>query len=127
MPDLNPACNSDHFHCDRYPDDWEDISDRIRFDRADGRCECEGQCGDVHPDGRCRAEHGEPHPVTGSEVVLTVAHWPDDNPQNTDAENLHAMCQRCHLNLDAGKHARSARYGRHHDGAHQLNLDLIHA
>jgi len=110
-----------------YPDDWDDISDRIRFGRAGGRCECEGQCGHVHPDGRCRAEHGELHPATGSEVVLTVAHWPDDDPQNTDPENLHAMCQRCHLSVDAGKHAQKVKYGRHHNREHQLELNLDHA
>lgn len=30
---------------DRYPADWRDISHRIRFDRAGGRCECDGRCG----------------------------------------------------------------------------------
>lgn len=30
---------------DRYPDDWEEISRRIRFERAKGRCE---QCGLAH-------------------------------------------------------------------------------
>lgn len=115
------------FDRSRYPDDWEDISERIRFERADGRCECEGQCGHVHPGGRCTALHGEQHPVTGSEVVLTVAHWPDDDPENVDDENLWAMCQRCHLSLDAGKHMRNAKYGRHHDRDHQLDLGLSHA
>lgn len=66
----------------RYPPSWSEISQRIRFDRAQGRCECEGECGHDHADdpsiydfdGRCEAVHGEPHPVTGSDVVLTVAH-----------------------------------------------------
>lgn len=30
---------------DRYPRDWKQISERIRFERAQGRCECEGECG----------------------------------------------------------------------------------
>ncbi len=112
------------FDRSRYPDDWEQISDRIRFDRAEGQCECEGQCGHAHPDGRCRAEHGEPHPATGSNVVLTVAHWPDDTPSNVDEDNLWAMCQRCHLSVDAGKHHRNRKYGRHHDRDHQLTFNL---
>lgn len=32
----------------RYPDDWPEISRRIRFDRAGGRCECRGECGRDH-------------------------------------------------------------------------------
>lgn len=107
-----------------YPDDWDDISERIRFVRADSRCECTGQCGDVHPDGRCRAKHGEPHPLTGSEVVLTVAHYPDRSKENTGEDNLHAMCQRCHLKLDQGQHTRNQKYGRHHNREEQLTLSL---
>lgn len=57
----------------RYPKDWPAISLRIRFVRAGGRCECEGECGHDHG-GRCEAIHGEPHPVTASKVVLTTAH-----------------------------------------------------
>ena len=29
----------------RYPEDWAEISKRIRFDRAQGCCECKGECG----------------------------------------------------------------------------------
>jgi len=65
--------------------------------------------------------------VTGSEVILTVAHWPDDDPQNTDLDNLWAMCQLCHLSVDAGKHQRSRKYGRHHKREHQLELKLGYA
>jgi len=43
---------------DRYPDDWKEISRRIRFDRAGGQCECVGQCGNDHDD-RCAAPNGE--------------------------------------------------------------------
>lgn len=71
----------------RYPADWPDISRRIRFDRAKGRCECDGRCGrppehlgpdpiereDPRPT-RCVNHHGEPAYGTGSTVVLTTAH-----------------------------------------------------
>ena len=85
---------------DRYPKDWPDISRRIRFERAGGRCECDGQCGIEHEGGQCAAEHGLPHPVTGSKVVLTVMHL-DHTPENCDFTNLLAACQRCHNRYDA--------------------------
>lgn len=93
-----------------YPSAWHEISRRIRFERAAGRCECEGECGVEHG-GRCAAEHGQPHPVTGSRVVLTVAHLDHDTAHNADG-NLKAMCQSCHLCYDAAHHARNARVTR---------------
>ena len=78
-----------------YPADWEAISKRIRA-RAGGRCEW------------CNAENGRAHPVTGSLVVLTVAHL-DHEPANCDERNLVALCQRCHLRYDAAHHARNAK------------------
>lgn len=91
---------------DRYPPDWPAISDRIRFGRAAGRCECSGECGRRHT-GRCEAVHGRPHPVTGSQVVLTVAHL-DHTPENCAEANLRAWCQACHLAYDAAQHAANA-------------------
>lgn len=83
---------------DDYPANWDEISYAIRFVRAKHRCEW------------CGAANGEQHPVTGSIVVLTVAHLgatrPDGSPgDKTDKldcrpENLAALCQRCHLNYD---------------------------
>lgn len=116
----------------RYPDDWPLISLRIRRERAGGRCECVGECGTDHraelddnptaealdddqlllvelfgPDlNRCLAEQRRPHPVTGSLVILTVAHL-DHTPENCADENLRAMCQRCHLRYDAPHHAET--------------------
>ena len=40
----------------RYPKEWPAISKRIRFERAGGRCECEGECGHDHG-GRCEVDH----------------------------------------------------------------------
>ena len=120
----------------RYPADWQRISERRRR-LSGGRCECRGECGhshglafdhcdeDIHDcngcDGtghgdcgavmraaRCEARHAEPHPVTGSQVVLTVAHLDHDTSHNDD-DNLRAMCQRCHLAYDAELHQRNAR------------------
>ena len=62
---------------------------------------CEGS--PLYP--ACRARNGEPHPVTGSRVVLTIAHM-DHNPSNNDLSNLKAWCQRCHNAYDAPMRAR---------------------
>lgn len=94
----------------RYPKDWQTISHRIRFERADGRCECDGRCGTGHM-GRCAARHGQPHPVTGSKVILTTAHL-DHRPENCDDANLMAACQRCHLAYDAELHVETRRVNR---------------
>jgi len=77
-----------------YPPDWRDISLRVR-NAADWKCRF------------CGAENRKPHPVTGSMVVLTVAHLDHDPANNQDA-NLAALCQRCHLRLDAEQHRKSA-------------------
>jgi hypothetical protein len=85
----------------RYPKDWKQISLRIR--EAAGWC-CEGS-----PDfPECRAENGKAHPVTGSKVVLTVAHL-NHTPEDCRDENLKAWCQRCHLNYDKDHHAQTRR------------------
>lgn len=77
-----------------YPADWAAISLRVR-QRAGWVCEF------------CRqARQGEPHPVTGSRVVLTVAHLDHDHRHGRD-EDLAAMCQRCHLTYDAPQHRAS--------------------
>jgi 5-methylcytosine-specific restriction endonuclease McrA len=41
-------------------------------------------------------------------VVLTVAHLNQD-PRDNRRENLQALCQQCHLRLDAKQHAENAR------------------
>ena len=86
----------------RYPKEWPMISRAIRARANDI---CEGSPG-FYPD--CRAINGEPHPITGSKVVLTVAHL-DHQPENCEADNLMAMCQRCHLAYDAAHHASTRR------------------
>ena len=91
-----------------YPPDWGEISQRIRFERAQGRCEW------------CGAEHGRPHPETRSKVILTTAHL-DHDPSNNADDNLAALCQKCHNSYDAGKrHANRKR--RAHKAAGQLDL-----
>jgi hypothetical protein len=93
------------FQRERYPENWKKISLTIRS-RENWQCKW------------CRAENGQPHPVTGSKVVLTVAHLgtapadgtPGDKHDKMDVrpENLAALCQRCHLNFDRDEHALNA-------------------
>ena len=80
-----------------YPANWKDVVAEIKV-RAENRCEGSP----AYP--TCRAENGQPHPVTGSRVVLTTAHL-DHMPANCDAANLRAWCQRCHNTYDAGHRA----------------------
>ena len=113
-----------------YPADWIAISKRIRLERAKGRCEW------------CGAVNYQAHPVTGSRVVLTVAHLgapladgsPGDKHDKADVreENLAALCQRCHLNFDREDHlartrvlrAYHLRRGKHGQRYEQLPLPL---
>jgi len=75
----------------RYPPEWPVISLWMRV-ISGWRCEW------------CDAAHGQPHPDTGSRVVLTVAHVHDHAPENVAPGNLAALCQRCHLRHDAAHH-----------------------
>lgn len=84
----------------RYPKNWKQIADNIRR-RAQHQCEGSPD----FPD--CRAVNGKPHPITGSKVVLTVAHL-DHQPENCNPDNLKAWCQKCHLNYDKHHHKKTA-------------------
>ena len=65
-----------------YPDNWEDIANRVK-EEAGWRCV------------RC----GHPHdPANG--YTLTVHHL-DLDPSNNRWWNLAALCQRCHLSIQA--------------------------
>ncbi len=72
------------------------------LERAGWRCEGTTQ----RPD--CRAQDGKPHPETGSDVTLTVAHL-DQNPGNNDPANLKALCQLCHNLWDSMSRTKNAR------------------
>lgn len=82
-----------------YHPKWSLISRLIRFNRAQNKCE------------KCEAVNGQPHPVTGSKVVLTVAHV-DQDRRNNRFWNLRAWCQRCHLGHDRKTHIYNRKYGR---------------
>jgi 5-methylcytosine-specific restriction endonuclease McrA len=84
----------------RYPADWKSIRAAI-LARAQYRCEGSP----AYPE--CRAANGEPHPVTGSTVVLTIGHL-DHTPEHNEPANLRAWCQRCHCTYDSAHHAETA-------------------
>ena len=86
---------------DRYPADWPAIAKAVK-DAADWTC----VGSPAFPD--CRAKHGEPHPVTGSKVIITVAHL-DHTPENVDPSNLRAWCQKCHNTFDAPNRAKGVK------------------
>jgi hypothetical protein len=90
----------------RYPADWRQISDAIKR-RAEGQCECLGECARATHAGRCPNVHGKAAYGTGSIVVLTTAHL-DHTPENCDPVNLRAMCQGCHLHYDHDHHRETA-------------------
>lgn len=73
----------------RYPSDWKLRSRFVREVRAGNRCEW------------CGAVNGQPHPETGSRVVLTTAHVYDHRPEAASLLNLAALCQKCHNRHDA--------------------------
>jgi hypothetical protein len=117
----------------RYPPDWFTTIRPAILARAGNRCEfCGLENGAV---GYRWAGHFLPVPPDQVEhyrtreklfrIVLTIAHHPDPDPLNVDPANLHALCQACHLRLDAQMHAEHAavtRRAKRHAG--QLTLDL---
>lgn len=84
----------------RYPADWGLRSRYVRFIRARNRCEW------------CGAANQQPHPITGSRVVLTAAHVFDHRPEAAGLLNLAALCQRCHNRHDAPRRAEKRRRAR---------------
>lgn len=88
----------------RYPRNWKRVR-RVILRRARNCCEW------------CGAENYQPNPATGSKVVLTIAHLGDPFAEGADkhdkldirAENLAALCQRCHLRHDIKEHVENRR------------------
>lgn len=80
--------------------EWRAFRAFILF-RAANRCEGTPQ----RPE--CRAANGQPHPETGSQVVLTIAHM-DHDESHADPDRCRALCQKCHLSWDAKFHAQNA-------------------
>lgn len=122
-----------------YPANWNEISARIRYERAGNKCE---KCGVknhslgardkngnfmlVEPDGEKLLRLAWPRPGEYRwfpdgvhrkvmRIVLTVAHLNHD-PADCRDENLAAWCQRCHNQYDAAMR-RERRKQRENDCA----------
>jgi len=78
-----------------YPSDWKSIRARI-LERDGHKCQF------------CGAANYEPHPITGSKVVLTIAHIHNPDPMDCRDENLAALCNLCHNRLDGSMRAKHA-------------------
>ncbi len=49
-------------------------------------------------------------------IILTIAHLDHDKENhNVKLERLKALCQRCHLKYDMGRHIANRKYGRKHN------------
>lgn len=112
-----------------YPLHWPELSRRVRFERAGGRCQ---RCGRQHgtivrclPDGRWydpdertwRDGKGRSARWPDLEqlvwqrttrVVLAAAHM-DHDPRNNRLRNLRSLCQRCHILHDRSHHLAQRR------------------
>ena len=80
--------------------EWREVQAMVRRRSGD---RCEGSAAFPF----CRAANGEPHPRTGSIVVLTVAHLNHD-PRDSDPANLAHWCQLCHNTYDGPKRRLNA-------------------
>jgi hypothetical protein len=114
---------------------WKQFSEYIRFERAENRCECTGECGMVHV-GRCDARNGQykvkglsilETPIQGkfydrehwSRICLTVAHLDFDGGvcrckkekgiKCAIPSHCKAMCNGCHLMMDLPHHIENRR------------------
>jgi hypothetical protein len=107
-----------------YPKHWSDLSRKVRFERAGGRCQT---CRRPHgatlrclPDGRWfdpehatwRNGRGRPAAwpnlleatmLRTTRVMLAAAHL-DHDPANNRLRNLRSLCQRCHMLHDRQHH-----------------------
>ena len=107
-----------------YPTHWPEISRRVRFDRAGGKCErCQRPHGTMVrclPDGRWFDPSrqtwldGRGRParwpmlveaieMRTTRVILATAHL-DNDPENNRLRNLRSLCQRCHMIHDRNYH-----------------------
>jgi len=113
----------------KYPKNWKQISLNVRA-KADNRCEfCDiknhaigyrtkkGEFIELEPSHQADIDVQEnnlklikivlqENNLKLIKIVLTVAHL-DHNPENNEAENLKALCQKCHLNYDKKQHLKT--------------------
>ena len=127
-----------------YPPNWNEIRERI-LSRAHNRCEeCKVKNHSIiKRDGKkwryiCGTEfdwikerhHRGGYSYAGAikslgftRIVLTIAHLNHDKENwEVKDDELKALCQKCHLQLDIKHHTANRKYGRNHNGKQQLKL-----
>ena len=93
----------------RYPENWPDIRAAVMARAGELRYGIDNELiGQPACCELCGAVNHKPHPITGSEVVLTVAHMDDEMDDHgryiwNELIDLLALCQRCHNKIDAPK------------------------
>ena len=114
---------SSRFRPSAYPAHWPALRQAV-LARAASACECQGECGSVHPQGRCAVPHlatvvRDPDaparwrvvapPTRGTiRIVLAVAHLCQDSTC-AHLACLRGLCQRCHLRYDHAQQWRTRR------------------
>jgi hypothetical protein len=90
-----------------YPPNWRELKVQVRA-RAGSVCECMGECG-LHHGHRCVEVHQKPARHFAGLTALATAHCCNDGPACPKLGHLKALCQRCHLRLDAQLHWKHRR------------------
>jgi hypothetical protein len=101
------------------PKNWKQISDDIRFHRANDQCECNYHCHSNNHTGRCTHMHGVTPTGWKKAVALQVTTMQDAN--DFRPENLIAMCDQCYKDHAAWKIKRDAERERMRELADQMD------
>lgn len=112
----------------KYPKNWKTEIRPAVLHRANHCCE---ECGVPNYAIIYRPEKGKPDwklmpegyqadamgldGIKFTKIILTIAHLDHDSENHeVKLERLKALCQRCHLNYDRGRHMDNRKYGRNH-------------
>ena len=106
----------------KYPKNWKQISEDIRFNRANNKCEFCGAINHSYVNKHTR-ELCAKDEYDAIRIILTVAHL-DHNPENCDYSNLKALCQKCHNNYDKEHRAETRKETKEKNNINQLKINL---
>lgn len=91
--------------------EWRKQRDRL-MKRAANRCECTGECGKEHDDGRCTERHMKKAKGDGVRAGVLVVLGPAHKDQRKSGEvvgddELVLLCSGCHLRYDLDYHLQT--------------------